>query len=104
MSDDPKTIAADIARELRANPEAWTKGCYARGSSNEQVEAHSSLAQKWCLAGHIMKRCPEKYWPISQRFREAIGLDKDTYLSMWNDGKERTVDEVIAACEKVATS
>lgn len=105
MSTDPKSVAADIARELREHPERWTKGTHARGSSGDQVDYASRLAKKWCLAGHICKRVGMGHdWEIRARFREILGIEHTMWLSSWNDEPLRTVTDIIAACDKVATS
>lgn len=97
--DDSKTIAADIARELREHPERWTKGHWARDSSGNKVSWYDQSATCWCLEGHINRRGGD-----TGDFAQAAGtIDTDgftTGLAEFND--HHTVDDVIDLCEKVA--
>ena len=102
-----KAIAADIARELRANPKAWTQGTFGRDANG--IECHIMEACSWCLIGHIDKRVRvldeqgEPVWEIEEvaekAFRAAAGIAS---ISHFNDAPERSVSDIIAMCEKVA--
>lgn len=79
----------------------------ARDTADLWVSWNSPHACKWCLAGHISKRVgylANSFHSDTQPFRRAMALKSDTFLSEWNDADERTVDDVIALCDKVATS
>lgn len=93
-----KVIAADIARELREHPERWTQGTPARDKEGDSTRARSPAAVSWCLFGHIRRRL----YPA----RCAVGTSSLLFgrlASSWNDAPERTVTDVIALCEKVAS-
>jgi hypothetical protein len=79
--NDPKEIAADIARELREHPERWTQGYYAFDASGEMREAHDPRATCWCLMGMIDKRtdCPTDTF---EAFQKAAPFES---MSVWND-------------------
>lgn len=101
MTDDPKTVAADIAQELRQHPERWTRGCEAKDQYGDSVEPDCKDAVCWCLVGFINKRdiptpCMAS---LSAEFRKRIGSNN---IGKWNDAAERTVDDLIALCESVA--
>jgi hypothetical protein len=101
LPSDPKSIAADIARELREHPERWTQGHWARDSSGNKVNWKDDAAVCWCLEGHINKRGGD-----TGDFAWAAGtMDPDgvtTGLATLNDRKSTTVDRMIELCEQVA--
>jgi hypothetical protein len=84
-------IAADLASKLRAWPENWCQGTYIADDGKAR-----------CLAGHL--------WSY---FDGSVPLDvfntfaracETTYLSDWNDEAGRTVEDVIAICDRVAAT
>lgn len=97
VPSDPKTIAADIARELREHPERWTQGHWARDSSGNKVSWRDPNAVCWCLEGHINRRGGD-----TGDFGNAAGTSDDcmTGLAQFND--RHGVDDVIELCENVA--
>jgi hypothetical protein len=100
-TSDPKSIAADIARELREHPDNWFQGDlvrYGNGTTSSDVGFVGGVC--WCLEGHIMKRTGiDGANAVFAAFREAI--DKMD-LFRWNDQPGRTVEDVIELCEKVS--
>jgi len=99
LPSDPKSIAADIARELREHPERWTQGHWARDANGEKVSWSNTRAVSWCLEGHIERRYGDR-----SDFAQAAGtMDADgltTGLARFNDRFD--VGDVIELCEKVA--
>lgn len=97
LASDPKTIAADIARELREHPERWTQGGWARDASGNKVNWRDDTAVCWCLEGHINKRGGD-----TGDFGEAAGTLDGTFtgLAWFNDRYD--IASVIELCEKVA--
>ena len=52
--DTPTYTTLDIlkaARATLANPENWTKGCYARDAAGNMCKPYSPNAVKWCAIG-----------------------------------------------------
>lgn len=92
----PQELAADIAAELRAHPERWTKHAMARDSGGGPCDANSPHAVCWCLIGHGRKR----HMSLPQEFYHLVNTG--LIGSKWNDTKERTVDDVISLCDAVA--
>jgi hypothetical protein len=89
VPSDPKTIAADIARELREHPEHWRQGLWKEGMA----------AGAKCLGAHIEVRAGGP----SMAMKLAFGFNASNFeLIDWNDAPGRTVDDVIELCEKVA--
>jgi hypothetical protein len=94
----PQEVAYDIADELRKHPDRWTQGCNARQADGLICGVHDAEATCWCLLGHIIKRNEEfAFKPI----RAAFGHPTVSWAA-WNDSPERTVDDVIALCARVA--
>lgn len=94
----PLAVAADIARELREHPDRWTKGFNARNASGLFTGVHDPGARCWCLHGHILKRNAEF---ALATIGAAFGYPNISW-SCWNDAHERTVEDVIALCERVS--
>lgn len=90
-------VATDIARELRSNPAAWHQGNFNNGSAS-----YGHLATAWCLSGHLRKRGHALGESVYDAFLEHIGADY--VVCEWNDTPGRTVEEVIALCDRVAVS
>ena len=93
----PQEIAADIAKDLRKDPSRWGKyETYRNGDPNSPC----------CLVGQIAARSrifedgPALHIQTADMFREILD---DNGLTGWNDKSERTVEDVIAVCDKVAT-
>lgn len=99
------SVAADIARELRCYPNKWTQGAFALDTNGNSTNAMDPRACAWCLGGHIEKRDPSNvgYYDYSShlylQFRGAIARS----VSSWNDDAERTVEDVIALCDRIAS-
>lgn len=100
---NPKLLAADIARELRANPSAWTQHYYAKNSKGQTVPCDDPSAICWCLYGHIDKRTTVSE-VIRSELEEIFTRHVSDGISDWNDHFERTVDDVIELCDRVAQS
>lgn len=101
-----KGIAKSIAEELRAHPDHWMKGALVRFKdgveSSSGIALNSDNAICWCLEGHICRRVSrEVHSQALMTFREAVNIET---LFRWNDEPARTVEDVIALCEKVAMS
>lgn len=109
LPTDPKSIAADIIRELREHPEHWTKGELASDASGMWVDFDDPKACRWCLYGHVKKRVMgtsgHRHTDYPRSFHEAAFGHIDlsgTSFGSWNDDHPgRTVDDVIALCEFV---
>lgn len=84
-----KTIAADIADALTADPSLWCQGAFGRGPA-------------CCLLQHVIALCDDDGFVIDE-FRnslsEIVGVGSITY---WNDWPGRTVEQVIDACRRIA--
>lgn len=95
-------IAAEIAQELREHPERWTQGVFARDEKGIPCFPNDSKAECWCILGFIHKSKPKTpdFWP---QLCNLCGIENTGHLSKWNDAPGRTVDDVIALCEKVAS-
>lgn len=95
-------IAADIARELREHPERWTQLHSASTPTGDTVDVHSPRACKWCLSGHIQRRQGNSVFLISllYPFVRCAGMR----VTDFNDDPDRTVDEIVALCDRVAAS
>lgn len=111
-------VAADIAREFREDASRWTQEEMARDASGSAIDAldEPELAEQavcWCLRGAIDKRLPHfggRSGPVYLAFDRALGhsikseAEHDTLeFVKWNDAPGRTVADVIALCERVAS-
>lgn len=113
QTNDPASIAADIARELREHPERWTQNRYARDSGGEPLDDPKHVhAVCWCLYGHIRRRLDEEamgegvastHGAFIDAIRRASPMAQAS-LVIWNDRYGRTVGEVIALCDAVANN
>jgi len=117
--EDARTIARDIAKEFRACPSHWTQGVAARSRCGYAAEASSPRAVCWCLKGAIDLRLhdgiPDQFrrqLAVYRAFDLVLGYPlppahmKDyaaLHFTTWNDQRGRTVEEVIALCDKVAS-
>lgn len=108
LSPDPKAILADIARELRADPDRWMQGAPARDKDGGRVISTDPKAVCWCLVGHVHKRIGipnpgspniAQIFDLRRQIADLIGCYK---LTQWNDEPGRTVEQVIEACERGA--
>lgn len=89
--------AAEILRAARAKidaPEKWTKGESARDASGRGVFSNSPAAVCFCSIGAIGNIIDSTPMDI---FRKAIGCG---CISDWNDHKDRTHADVLAAFDK----
>lgn len=111
----PQQVAADIAREYREDARRWTQLTWARRSFERFANScnyDSGEAVCWCLRGAVNKRVGLGSLEMAtlEAFDAALGdppddaLDGDILCVRWNDAKGRTVEEVIALCDKVAAS
>lgn len=107
-------IARRIAAQLRAHPEHWTQGVPARDAQGTQVAYSSPEAVCWCLQSLIVRELRRSaresfILDILSVFEEAIAKlyspdgAKIGHVR-WQDQKERTVADIIAVCDLVATS
>ena len=116
MTDEtvtPQQVAADIARELRADVSRWTRGWYARDARGRGCQAQDAQAVCWCLRGAIERRVGDENPltdPIFKAFDKALGYDHgdddsfELQFVPWNDDPQRTAADIIALCDKVAAS
>lgn len=104
VTKDARWVAEDIARELRANPERWTRGSVAHNSSGRATNFNSTDAICWCLMGHILKRGGWGFLEeVQEAFFSAAGSDVDVNgFADINDC--RTVEQIIELCDKVAAN
>ncbi len=92
-----REIAKSIAEELREHPERWCQGRPyqdANGNISSPISAHSC-----CLLGHIWLAGDDG--DLERTFRAALPTFEYS-IAHWNDAPDRTVEEVIQLCEKVA--
>ena len=94
------------------SPAAWTKFTGARDLDGNPVSPISSSACQYCATGAIVSSSDAQY-VLSEAAYELLGIaigvpPIDNYgvpiyapnISCWNDAKERTHAEVVAAFEK----
>jgi len=95
-------IAADIARELRDDPARWTQAAYARDHRGYPIQHDAKTACTWCLMGHVKKRVTPHEEVVTSLYllRNAIG----TSTAEWNDVHDRTVQEVVELCDRIAAT
>ena len=88
------------ARKLIANPDAWTQGVAARGArGQESPDYYDAVA--WCSSGAIDHVCIEE--TLRNEMDAGVWLEAhlpDT-IATWNDAKNRTHAEVLAAFDSV---
>lgn len=101
-----RQIAADIAKELREHPERWFQGALVKFADGASTSTGAGLLRDdavcWCLEGHICKRVDsEVRWVAMGDFRDAAKITGS--LNFWNDERGRTVKDVIALCDEVAS-
>lgn len=95
----PQALAADILKELEAHPKRW---CQFRFNDDQNPE------KPCCLIGHVWKRVQSTQDPVFNQtynaLREAVGFSEEGSLMFWNDFPGRTLNDVLNALRKVATS
>lgn len=85
-----REVALSIATELKEHPEHWIQRAY----YGDEGEA--------CLVGHLQRyRNSPVYTQVYDKLCQAANTDDA--LSSWNDAEGRTVQDVIALCERVAS-
>jgi len=106
-----KYIAADIIQELSAYPARWCQGALGRFIDDRRA-LFSELWQDdvvcWCLLGHFYKRLggcqPVEYDVVTvcdkvfEVVRRELG---GKIVGLWNDARDRTVQDVIALCRRI---
>jgi hypothetical protein len=104
-----KSIAHAIGTELTQHPEHLMKGRAVRLASGRLSDATSDILSSeavcWCLEALVAKHSP-----VNPYRDGAIGVfesalppkHKGKLLCSWNDAPERTVQEVIDLCARVA--
>ena len=104
IQTEVKAVVADIAREIRANPAAWTQGRPARDSAGHYVEPKHPAAVCWCLDGHIEKRVGPVWEEAGYQVYKALmrAMPEPEGVETWNDNRKRKVGEVIELLEAVA--
>lgn len=110
LANDPRSVAADIAREYRDAPQKWIQDYMCMDADGEDwMDPGYEGAVCWCLRGAIDKRVPQGAAKVYLAFDRALGhniaseKEHDTlHFVSWNDRHGRTVDEVIDLCDAVA--
>jgi len=92
MSLKLRDAAADIAKTLRENPKMWLN------NADGDVLGRGPC----CLLFHLARREIAQNGSEYDTFCDLSGIPRG-HMGEWNDTPGRTVEEVITACEKVAT-
>lgn len=101
------------ARKLLSDPKRWTKGHYAQ--RNEDGACYCALGALRAAVGkgdltdefsHFPNAEAERlYIQASDELAKTLGLRRGDYVPGWNDGLDRTYEDVMAAfsvtCERV---
>jgi hypothetical protein len=95
-STKSKTPALDLIKK------GWTQKTYARNVDGNPVPSQSSIAVCFCSVGALIHAYPNSkdFENAYNKLANAIGLQKDDAISLWNDDPNRTYTEVIQAFEK----
>lgn len=101
-----QAIAADIARELRDNPNAWlrSQSDIAKSASGRGCYFDSKTAVCWTLDGHIYKRIPKDVVDLYPHIERLFARFVRGNFVFWMDAPKRTVAHIIALCEKVVNA
>lgn len=110
QSNDPRTVAAEIAREYREAPAKWIQDYICMDAEGvDWMDPDHEGAVCWCLRGAIDKRVPQGAGQVYLAFDRALGYDiasekehETLHFVAWNDRPGRTVEEVISLCDAVA--
>ena len=86
------------ARELIADERRWCRRSFARGWGGIPVSAKSTVAQRFCALGAIMRAAHELDVP-AENARTALEWQTIRPIQDWNDDPARRHDEVIAKFE-----
>lgn len=106
-TEDPRSIAADIAKELREHPDHWFQGALVRmddGRTSDRDWAGPHVVC-WCLEGHIVKRTRDQDdGVVFESFRTTLRNrhNYDESIHEWNDVPGRDVQDIIRLCDEVA--
>lgn len=102
----PQEIAKSIADELRQHPERWTQGCTARNKEGMPVPHDDIAAVCWCALGHLWRIDPDGSTGMLDAAFSLMARKHMDFGSIvkFNDAPGRTVEDVIALCDKVAQS
>jgi len=100
---DPEHVGATIgvlarARELIADERRWCRRSFARGWAGVPVSAKSTIAQRFCALGAIMRAAHELDVPAEDA-RTALEWQIAHSTQDWNDDPARRHAEVIAKFE-----
>jgi hypothetical protein len=83
------------ARELIADEQRWCRRSFARGWAGIPVSAKSTIAQRFCALGAIMRAAHELRVPAEDA-RSALEWQTIRPIQDWNDDPARRHAEVIA--------
>ena len=86
------------ARELIADERRWCRRSFARGWGGIPVSAKSTVAQRFCALGAIMRAAHELDVP-AENARTALEWQTIRPIQDWNDDPARRHAEVIAKFE-----
>ena len=97
---DPDHVGATIgvlarARELIADERRWCRRSFARGWGGIPVSAKSTIAQRFCALGAIM-RAAHELGMRAEDARTALEWQTGCPMQDWNDDPARRHAEVIA--------
>jgi len=101
----PKEVLLDIARELREQPEKWTREAWARTPDGRATFPTDPRATCWCLGGHVRRRAPKDPELIReslQRLHKTLNVRNHFSVAHFNDAECQRVENVIAVCEEAA--
>ena len=83
------------ARELIADERRWCRRSFARGWGGIPVSAKSTIAQRFCALGAIMRAAHELRVP-AEYARSALEWQTIRPIQDWNDDPARRHAEVMA--------
>ena len=97
---DPEHVGATIgvlarARELIADERRWCRRSFARGWGGIPVSAKSTIAQRFCALGAIM-RAAHELGMKAEDARTALEWQTGCPMQDWNDDPARRHAEVMA--------
>lgn len=94
---------ADTLRDARAlidTPEKWTQRTIARDADGRTVPAVSSEAVCFCAEGALVRASNDSGWTTLARVMLRAVLPDDLPVHVWNDARERTHADVLAAFDR----
>lgn len=96
----PQEYCAHIAQFLQDNPDAWTRGEYARARNNWPTHPHDPEAKQFCTLGLLLRFVPNEKRSACERLLSRVITPYNhggaVQVVSYNDSFAKDVNDIIA--------